>query len=82
MNQHGKAGELEQAVAAGEEALRIVNSTKGTEPQAFWIQLAYNQTRAQLKPYKKKLDALKSNHPQSQAAPERDAKPIFAGEEK
>lgn len=82
MRRHGEAGELEPAVAAGEKALEIVNSTKGTEPQAFWIQLAYNQTRAQLKPYKKKLYEMNPGKPSSQPSPKDDAKAILNGEEK
>ena len=82
MRRHGEAGELEQAVAAGEEAMRIVKSTEGTEPQAFWVTLAYNQTRAQLKPYKKKLEALKPAKPTTQESSKDEPKPIFAGEEK
>ena len=55
MLRHGNAGELEQAVASGEEAVRIIESSAGTEPQAFWIRLASDQTGIQMLQYERKL---------------------------
>ena len=55
MLRHGNAGELEQAVAAGEEAVRVVEASAGTEPQAFWIRLASDQTSIQMLSYLRKL---------------------------
>jgi len=59
MLQHGKAGELEQAVAAGEEAVRIIEASVGTEPQAFFVRLSSDQTGIQMLSYLKKLKASK-----------------------
>jgi formylglycine-generating enzyme len=59
MLRHGNAGELEQAVAAGEEAVRIAEASQGTEPQAFWIRLTSDQTGIQMMPFVKKLKASK-----------------------
>ena len=44
---------------AGEEAVKIVEESAGTEPQAFWIWLAKSQTEGQMKPYRNKLNAAK-----------------------
>lgn len=55
MLRHGGAGELQEAVAAGEEAVRIIESSQGTEPEAFWVRLASDQTGLQMLSYLRKL---------------------------
>lgn len=55
MRLHGAKGEWQQAVDAGEEAVRIIEASQGTEPQAFWIWLAKVQTEGQMAPYREKL---------------------------
>jgi formylglycine-generating enzyme len=57
MTWHGQAGQLEQAVAAGEEAVRVAESTYGSQPQAFWIRLTSDQTSLQMLAFQKKLKA-------------------------
>ncbi|GMU21052.1 MAG: hypothetical protein AMXMBFR13_11470 [Phycisphaerae bacterium] len=57
MLRHGKAGELREAVAAGVEAVRIAESSVGTEPQAFWVRLTSDQTGIQMFAHLKKLKA-------------------------
>ena len=47
--------EWRAAVAAGEEAIRRARETAGTQPQAFWIELAVSQTEAMMKPYREAL---------------------------
>lgn len=57
MRTHGERGEWALAIAAGEEAIRRIESTAGSEPQAFLIPLAVQQTRAQMEPYRNALAA-------------------------
>ena len=56
MRLHGAKEEWQQAVDAGNEAIKIVEESEGTEPQAFWIWLAVSQTKGQMKPYLDKLN--------------------------
>ena len=57
MRDHAARQEWGAAVAAGEEAIRRVRETAGTEPQAFWIDLAVAQTQDMMKPYREALGA-------------------------
>ena len=57
MRVHGAREEWAEAVDAGEEAIRIVEESEGTEPQAFWIWLAKSQTQGQMNPYREALEA-------------------------
>jgi len=57
MRVHGAKEEWQQAVDAGNEAIKIVEDTKGMEPQPFWIWLATSQTQGQMQPYLNKLKA-------------------------
>jgi len=57
MRLHGAKEEWQQAVDAGNEAIKIVEDTKGMEPQPFWIWLATVQTQGQMQPYLEKLKA-------------------------
>jgi len=63
MQWHGGRGEWPRAVAAGNDALKIIRDTAGMEPQPFWIWLATEVTRGQMKPY---LDKLKDAAPADQ----------------
>jgi hypothetical protein len=55
MRDHAGRREWAAAVAAGDEAIGRLRETAGTEPQAFWIDLAVAQTQAQMKPYRDAL---------------------------
>jgi Domain of unknown function (DUF4838)/Glycosyl hydrolase family 67 N-terminus len=55
MHDHAARQEWRAAVAAGEEAIRRIRETAGTQPQAFWIELAVSQTEAMMKPYREAL---------------------------
>lgn len=57
MLRYGNEGKLNQAVASGEEAVRIIESSQGSEPEAFWIRLASDQTGLQMLGYLRKLKA-------------------------
>jgi formylglycine-generating enzyme len=59
MNRYGTAGQLEQAVAAGQAAVRVAESSFGMQPQAFWIRLTSDQTSLQVLSFVKKLKAAK-----------------------
>jgi hypothetical protein len=50
MRLHTERGERAQAIAAGEEAIHRIRETEGSEPQAFWVSLAIEQTEAVLDP--------------------------------
>ncbi|MDO8588514.1 MAG: DUF4838 domain-containing protein [Armatimonadota bacterium] len=77
MRLYGEA-DLEKAVAAGEEAVRIVDTSEGMKPQAFFVRLASDQTGIQMLHYKRKLEATKAA---KQEESSKDApKPIFQGE--
>jgi len=52
---HGERGEYKEAVAAGEEALRRIDETTDSEPQAFFTWLAKSQTEKIIEPYKQAL---------------------------
>jgi len=52
MRTNAEHEEWAAAVLAGEEAIRRLEATKGTEPQAFWVQLAVQQTQAMMQPYR------------------------------
>ncbi|HVO09453.1 MAG TPA: DUF4838 domain-containing protein [Vicinamibacteria bacterium] len=52
MRANAERGEWAAAVLAGEEAIRRLEATKGSEPQAFWVQLAVQQTQAMMQPYR------------------------------
>jgi hypothetical protein len=82
MRWHGDAGELEQAVRAGEEAVRIVEETRGMRPEPFSTQLASDQTGIQMLKYKRKWEA--STKPAAANRPPRPGEPkaIFGAEEK
>ena len=53
MRAHGDRGEWALALAAGEEAIRRIAGDRGTEPQAFFISLAVEQTEAAILPYRR-----------------------------
>jgi hypothetical protein len=55
MRQHADGRRWAAAVAAGEEAIKRLQETAGTEPQAFWIDLAVTQTRSMMQPYRDAL---------------------------
>jgi len=57
MRIHGAKEEWQQAVDAGNEAIKIVEETKDMEPQPFWIWLATAQTQGQMRPYLNKMKA-------------------------
>jgi hypothetical protein len=57
MRAHADRGEWALALSSGEDAIRRLESTAGTEPQAFYISLAVQQTRAQMDPFRAALAA-------------------------
>jgi sulfatase modifying factor 1 len=57
MHRYGNAGDLEKTTAAGNEAVSVIESSFGMEPQAFWIRLASDQTGIQMYSYLNKLKA-------------------------
>jgi len=57
MQTHARKQQWAQAVAAGDEAIRRIEETAGTEPQAFWIYLAKSQTEATIAEYRKAIPA-------------------------
>ena len=57
MRTHAEGQKWAAAIAAGEDAIRRLESTAGTEPQAFLISLAVQQTRAQMEPFRTALAA-------------------------
>jgi hypothetical protein len=52
---HGERGEFREAVAAGEEALKSIDETAASEPQAFFTWLAKSQTEKIIEPYRQAL---------------------------
>ncbi|HEX8137947.1 MAG TPA: DUF4838 domain-containing protein [Pyrinomonadaceae bacterium] len=65
---HGERGEYKEAVAAGEEALKRIDETTDSEPQAFFIWLAKSQTEKIIEPYRRAL-ARQSGAAEGQAKP-------------
>jgi hypothetical protein len=55
MRDYASRREWAAAVAAGEEAVRRLRESAGSEPQAFWIDLAATQTENMMKPYREAL---------------------------
>jgi hypothetical protein len=55
MRQHASARQWAAAVAAGEEAIARLGETAGSEPQAFWIELAVGQTRSMVDAYREAM---------------------------
>jgi hypothetical protein len=55
MRYYADRGEWAAAVASGQEAIRRVEATQGTEPQAFWIWLCVRQTEDMMRPYREAL---------------------------
>src|SRR5437762_12594728 len=57
MHRHAMKGEWQPAVVAGLDAVRILEATAGSEPEAFWLRGASDQTGIQMLRYLKKLNA-------------------------
>jgi hypothetical protein len=55
MRYYGERRDYERAVAAGEEALRRIDETAKSEPQAFFTWLARSQTEKLIEPYRQAL---------------------------
>lgn len=55
MRYHGERREFREAVAAGDEALRRIDETTDSEPQAFFVYLAKSQTEKVIEPYRQAL---------------------------
>ncbi len=57
MLRYAGSGDLDHAVKAGREAVRILEASMGTEPQAFWVRLSSDQTGIKMLKHLKKLNA-------------------------
>jgi hypothetical protein len=55
MRYHGERREYVEAIAAGEEALKRIDETAKSEPQAFFTWLARTQTEKLIEPYRQAL---------------------------
>jgi hypothetical protein len=55
MRYYGERRQYDRAVAAGEEALRRIDETAKSEPQAFFTWLAKSQTEKLIEPYRQAL---------------------------
>jgi hypothetical protein len=63
MQEAGKAGDVENTICAGAEALKVVRDSMGTEPMAFSDPAALDQTEIQLLQYKRWFEAGEGRNP-------------------
>jgi hypothetical protein len=55
MRYYADRGEWQAAIAAGDEAIRRIKATDGSEPQAFWVWLCVRQTEEMMRPYREAM---------------------------
>jgi hypothetical protein len=63
MGRYAEAGEMENTIVAGAEALRIIQESLGTDPQTFSAPAALDQTEIQLLQYKRRLEKAEAGKP-------------------
>jgi hypothetical protein len=63
MGRYAEAGEMENTIVAGAEALRIIQESLGTDPQTFSAPAALDQTEIQLLQFKRRLEKAEAGKP-------------------